>query len=163
MISPKICHCTHYRNMSKYVTVSTTNTWDIKYVTVSNTWARKDTVTSYCTKYPLCIGSGVGDLLNMVDVYATIKWQEKRKKEDSGGGKTKAKRQKSTIGKTKVRAVRNERLFSHTGLFAISNEIREAPFWNVFFPNGHCPKGGVCVKGLPVWFGALFSHVWPRV
>ena len=40
--------------MSKYVTVSTTNTWDIKYVTVSNTWAIKDTVTSYFTKYTLC-------------------------------------------------------------------------------------------------------------
>ena len=52
----------------------------------------------------------------------------KEKKEDRGGGKTKAKRQKSTIGKTKARAVRNERLFSHTGLLAISNEIREAPF-----------------------------------
>ena len=38
--------------MSKYVTVSTTNTWDTKYVT----WARKDTVTSYCTKYTLCNG-----------------------------------------------------------------------------------------------------------
>ena len=42
--------------MSKYVTVSTTNTWDTKYVTVSNTWARKDTVTSYFTKYTLCTG-----------------------------------------------------------------------------------------------------------
>ena len=31
------------------------NTWDTKYVTVSNTWARKDTVTSYFTKYTLCI------------------------------------------------------------------------------------------------------------
>ena len=30
------------------------NTWDTKYVTVSNTWARKDTVTSYLTKYTLC-------------------------------------------------------------------------------------------------------------
>ena len=40
--------------MSKYVTVSTTNTWDTKYVTVSNTWAIKDTVTSYFTKYTLC-------------------------------------------------------------------------------------------------------------
>ena len=54
MISPKICHCIHYRNMSKYVTVSTTNTWDTKYATVSNTWAIKDTVTSYFTKYTLC-------------------------------------------------------------------------------------------------------------
>ena len=42
--------------MSKYVTVSTTNTWDTKYVTVSNTWATKDTVTLYFTKYTLCIG-----------------------------------------------------------------------------------------------------------
>ena len=56
MISPKICHCIHYRNMSKYVTVSTTNTWDTKYVTVSNTWAIKYTVTSYFTKYALCSG-----------------------------------------------------------------------------------------------------------
>ena len=40
--------------MSKYVTVSTTNTWDTKYVTVSNTWAIKDTVTSYFTKCTLC-------------------------------------------------------------------------------------------------------------
>ena len=40
--------------MSKYVTVSTTNTWDTKYVTVSNTWAIKDTMTSYFTKYTLC-------------------------------------------------------------------------------------------------------------
>ena len=55
MISPKICHCIHYRNMSKYVTVSTTNTWDTKYATVSNTWAIKDTVTSYFTKCTLCI------------------------------------------------------------------------------------------------------------
>ena len=54
MISPKICHCIHYRNMSKYVTVSTTNTWDTKYVTVSKTWAIKDTVTSYFTKCTLC-------------------------------------------------------------------------------------------------------------
>ena len=54
MISPKICHCIHYQYMSKYVTVSTTNTWDTKYVTVSNTWARKDTVTLYFTKYTLC-------------------------------------------------------------------------------------------------------------
>ena len=30
------------------------NTWETKYVTVSNTWARKDTVTSYFTKYTLC-------------------------------------------------------------------------------------------------------------
>ena len=30
------------------------NTWDTKYVTVSNTWAIKDTVTSYLTKYTLC-------------------------------------------------------------------------------------------------------------
>ena len=29
------------------------NAWDTKYVTVSNTWARKDTVTSYLTKYTL--------------------------------------------------------------------------------------------------------------
>ena len=43
--------------MSKYVTVSTTNTWDTKYVTVSKTWARKDTVTSYLTKYTLCTGT----------------------------------------------------------------------------------------------------------
>ena len=35
--------------MSKYVTVSTTNTWDTKYATVSDTWAIKDTVTSYFT------------------------------------------------------------------------------------------------------------------
>ena len=28
-------------------------TWDTKYVTVSDTWARKDTVTSYFTKYTL--------------------------------------------------------------------------------------------------------------
>ena len=54
MISPKICHCIHYRNMSKYVTVSTTNTWDTKYATVSNTWAIKDTVTSYFTNCTLC-------------------------------------------------------------------------------------------------------------
>ena len=40
--------------MSKYVTVSTTNTWDTKYATVSNTWAIKDTVTSYFTKCTLC-------------------------------------------------------------------------------------------------------------
>ena len=40
--------------MSEYVTVSNTNTWDTKYVTVSNTWAIKDTVTSYLTKYTLC-------------------------------------------------------------------------------------------------------------
>ena len=33
-----------------------TNTWDTKYVTVSNTWARKDTVTSFCIKYTLCNG-----------------------------------------------------------------------------------------------------------
>ena len=32
------------------------NTWDTKYVTVSNTWAIKDTVKSYCTKYTLRIG-----------------------------------------------------------------------------------------------------------
>ena len=32
------------------------NTWDTKHVTVSNTWARKDTVTSYLTKYTLCTG-----------------------------------------------------------------------------------------------------------
>ena len=32
--------------MSKYVTVSTTNTWDTRYVTVSNTWAIKDTLQS---------------------------------------------------------------------------------------------------------------------
>ena len=49
----------------KYVTASTTEIcqnmslyplllWDIKYVTVSNTWAIKDTVTSYFTKYTLC-------------------------------------------------------------------------------------------------------------
>ena len=57
MISPKICHCIHYQNMSKYVTVSTINTWDTIYVTVSNTWAKKDTVTSYFTKYTLCSGS----------------------------------------------------------------------------------------------------------
>ena len=54
MISPKICHSIHYQYMSKYVTVATSNTWDTKYVTVSNTWARKDTVTSYFTKYTLC-------------------------------------------------------------------------------------------------------------
>ena len=30
------------------------DTWDTKYVTVSNTWAIKDTVTSYLTKYTLC-------------------------------------------------------------------------------------------------------------
>ena len=42
--------------MSKYVTVSTTNTWDTKYATVSNTWAIKDTVTSYFTKCTLCSG-----------------------------------------------------------------------------------------------------------
>ena len=33
------------------------NTWDTKYVTVSNTWARKDPVTPYLTKYALCIGT----------------------------------------------------------------------------------------------------------
>ena len=43
--------------MSKYVTVSTTNTWDTKYATVSNTWAIKDTVTSYFTIYTLCTGA----------------------------------------------------------------------------------------------------------
>ena len=38
------------------------NTWDTKYVTVCNTWARKDTVTSYLTKYTLCNGDvGGGD------------------------------------------------------------------------------------------------------
>ena len=42
--------------MSKYVTVSTTNTWDTKYATVSNTCAIKDTVTSYFTKCTLCSG-----------------------------------------------------------------------------------------------------------
>ena len=30
------------------------NTWDTLFVTVSNTWARKDTVASYLTKYTLC-------------------------------------------------------------------------------------------------------------
>ena len=30
------------------------HTWDTKYVTVSNTWTRKDTVTSYFTMYTLC-------------------------------------------------------------------------------------------------------------
>ena len=44
------------QNMPKYVTVST-NTWDTKYVTVSNTWAIKDTVTLYFTKYTLCSGA----------------------------------------------------------------------------------------------------------
>ena len=33
------------------------NSRDTKYVTVSNTWARKDTVRSYFTKYTLCIGA----------------------------------------------------------------------------------------------------------
>ena len=47
--------------MSKYVTVSTTNTWDTKYVTVSNTWAIKDTVTSYFTKYTLCTALNSGE------------------------------------------------------------------------------------------------------
>ena len=54
MISPKICHCIHYKicqNMSLY---PLSNTLDTKYVTVSNTWAIKDTVTSYLTKYTLC-------------------------------------------------------------------------------------------------------------
>ena len=36
------------------------NTWDTKYVTVSNIWARKDTVTSYLTKYTLCTGDPEG-------------------------------------------------------------------------------------------------------
>ena len=54
MISPKLCHCIHHQYMSKYVTVSTTNTWDTRYVTVFNTWAKKDTMTSYCTQYTLC-------------------------------------------------------------------------------------------------------------
>ena len=40
--------------MSQYVTVSTTNTWDTKYATVSYTWAIKGTVTSYFTKNTLC-------------------------------------------------------------------------------------------------------------
>ena len=35
------------------------NTWDTKYVTVSYTWAIKDTVTLYLTKYTLCSGMGV--------------------------------------------------------------------------------------------------------
>ena len=48
--------------MSKYVTVSTTNTWDTKYATVSNTWAIKDTVISYFTKYTLC---SVKEMTNM--------------------------------------------------------------------------------------------------
>ena len=56
---------------------------------------------------------------------------------------------------------------------------REAPFRNLLFPYGHCPKGGGGVKacqdgwitfpptfawgckGLPGWFGALFFHVCP--
>ena len=58
MIAPQICHCIHYQNMSQYVTVSTTNTLDTKYVTLSNTWARKDTVTSYFRKYTLCTVEG---------------------------------------------------------------------------------------------------------
>ena len=53
--------------MSKYVTVSTTNTWETKYVTVSNTWARKDTVTSYFSKYTLCTGSNLPDHVVQVD------------------------------------------------------------------------------------------------
>ena len=35
------------------------NTSDTKYVTVSNTWARKYTVTSYFTKYTLCTGGAM--------------------------------------------------------------------------------------------------------
>ena len=56
MLSIKICHCIHYKicqNMSLYPLF---NTWDTKYVTVSNTWAIKYTVTSYFTKYALCSG-----------------------------------------------------------------------------------------------------------
>ena len=53
--------------MSQYVTVSTTNTWETKYVTVSNTWARKDTVTSYFSKYTLCTGSNLPDHVVQVD------------------------------------------------------------------------------------------------
>ena len=155
MISPKICHCIHYRNMSKYVTVSTTNTWDTKYVTVSNTWARKDTVTSYCTKYPLCIGSGVGDLLNMVDVYATIKWQEKRKRRTGA-----AERQKKHNREDKSKSCKKwEALQPHWPSRNIKRN-KGSPFLKCVVSKWALPERGGCVKGLPVWFGALFSHVW---
>ena len=42
-------------------------------------------------------------------------------------------------------------------------QLKEAPFWNLLFPDGHGPKGRGC-KGLP-WFGALFFlylPVWER-
>ena len=51
--------------LPKYVTVSTTNTWDTKYATVSDTWARKDTVTSHFTKYTLC----TVDMVYTVDMW----------------------------------------------------------------------------------------------
>ena len=54
--------------MSKYVTVSTTNTWDKKYATVSNTWAIKDTVTLYFTKCTLCSGMIFKKISNFNDV-----------------------------------------------------------------------------------------------
>ena len=38
----------------------------------------------------------------------------------------------------------------------INDWLKEAPFSNVLFPYGHCPKGEGC-KGLAGWFGALFS------
>ena len=31
-------------------------------------------------------------------------------------------------------------------IFSNSKVVREAPFWNVLFPYGHCPKGGGGVK-----------------
>ena len=40
------------------------NTWDTKYVTVSNTWARKDTVASYLTKYTLCNADDLSNIFS---------------------------------------------------------------------------------------------------
>ena len=55
MISPKICHCIRFKICQNLSLYPLSITWDTIYVTVSNTWAIKDTVTSYFTNYTLCI------------------------------------------------------------------------------------------------------------
>ena len=50
MISPKICHCIH-PFFCNYASVSTPSPYCIGYSVI------KDTVSSYCTKYTMCIGA----------------------------------------------------------------------------------------------------------
>ena len=140
----KICHCIHYQYLGH----------------ISNTWARKDSVTSYCTKYPLCIGSGVGDLLNMVDVYATIKWQEKRKKGGQGRREDKSKKTKKHNREDKSKSCKKWEALQPHWPFRNIKRNKGSPFLKCVFSKWALPERGCVCERLA---SMVWSTFFPRM